>query len=171
MTADVQPRWIVVQTHSRAENKAVLHLTRQGFATYLPRYRKRRRHARKVDMVPAPLFPGYLFVAVAMAAQRWRSIASTVGITRLVSNGSEPAPVPEQVIAMLRAREDESGFVRLERTSQFSIGDKVRVMDGVFTSCLGLVDGMVDAERIAILLELLGRKSRVILDTESIAAA
>ncbi|WP_424627558.1 transcription termination/antitermination protein NusG [Bradyrhizobium sp. SYSU BS000235] len=170
MTADLQPRWFVVQTHSRAENKAVHHLSRQGFATYLPRYRKRRRHARKVDIVPTPLFPGYLFVAIDVAAQRWRSIASTVGIIRLVSNGSAPAPVPEQVVTILREREDEGGFVSLDQASQFSRGDRVRVVDGVFSSCLGLVDGMADGDRIAILLDLLGRKSRVILDSESVAA-
>lgn len=171
MTAHLQPRWYVAQTHARAENKAALHLSRQGFTTYLPCYRKRRRHARKLDIVSAPLFPGYLFVAVETTFQSWRSIASTVGISRLVSNGDEPAQVPEHVLALLRAREDESGHVRLEQTSQFSIGDKVRVLDGVFSSCLGLFDGMLDGERIAILLDLLGRKSRVILVSESIAAA
>jgi transcriptional antiterminator RfaH len=41
-------RWYVVQTHVHAETKAVLHLDRQGYATYLPRYLKRRRHARRI---------------------------------------------------------------------------------------------------------------------------
>ena len=43
--------WYVVQTQPHAETKASLHLVRQGFATYLPRYLKRRRHARRVDTV------------------------------------------------------------------------------------------------------------------------
>ena len=57
-----QPQWYVAQTQANAENKAVAHLARQGFATYLPRYLKRRSHARRVDVVAAPLFPRYLFV-------------------------------------------------------------------------------------------------------------
>ena len=59
--------WHVVQTRPRSENKAALHLQRQGFEVYLPRYLKRRSHARKVDFVPAPLFPQYVFVAVDLA--------------------------------------------------------------------------------------------------------
>ncbi len=33
-----QSRWYVVQTQPNAESKAVVHLDRQGFVTYLPRY-------------------------------------------------------------------------------------------------------------------------------------
>ena len=67
-------------------NESSKHLGRQGFQVYLPRYTKRRRHARRVDTVAVPLFPRYLFVSVAVA-QRWHSIRSTIGITRLVANG------------------------------------------------------------------------------------
>jgi transcriptional antiterminator RfaH len=41
----------------------------------------------------------------------------------------------------------------------------------VFSDCLGLFDGMGDRERVAILLELLGRKVRVVLDEELVVAA
>src|SRR5664279_3292931 len=85
VTATPSRLWYVAQTHVHAETKATLHLRRQGFDVYLPRYRKQRRHARRVDIVAAPLFPRYLFVSVDLATQRWRSIRSTVGITRPVS--------------------------------------------------------------------------------------
>ena len=57
-------RWYVVRTQPHSENKASAHLGRQGFETYLPRYLKRRRHARRVETVQAALFPCYLFVAI-----------------------------------------------------------------------------------------------------------
>ena len=53
----------------------------------------------------------------------------------------------------------------------FAPGDKVRVLDGAFSSCLGLFEGMAERERIAILLDLLGRKVRVVLDADLVAAA
>ena len=53
----------------------------------------------------------------------------------------------------------------------FAPGDKIRVLDGAFTSCLGLFEGMAERERIAILLDLLGRKVRVVLDADLVAAA
>jgi transcriptional antiterminator RfaH len=52
-----------------------------------------------------------------------------------------------------------------------SPGDKVRVVDGVFVESFGLFEGMADRDRVAILLDLLGRKVRVVLDRESVAAA
>ena len=63
-------RWYVVQTQVNGEVKAAQNLLRQGFEIYLPRYLKRRRHARKVDFAAKPLFPRYLFVAIDVAAQR-----------------------------------------------------------------------------------------------------
>jgi transcriptional antiterminator RfaH len=164
-------RWYVVQSQPNAESKAVRHLARQGFATYLPRYLKRRRHARRTDTVAAPLFPRYCFVAVDMSTQRWRSIYSTVGVSRLVCNGELPAPVSDQVVAALKAREDESGFVVLERGPKFRAGDNIRVVDGAFADCLGLYEEMKDGDRVAILLDLLGRKVRVLVDAEAVAAA
>ena len=164
-------RWYVVQTQPHAEIKAMGHLIRQGFDAYLPRYLKRRRHARKVEMVGAPLFPRYLFVTVDMETQRWRSIHSTFGVSRLVCNGDEPAPVPPAVVTALQGREDAGGFVQLERRPQFAPGEHVRIVDGVFADSLGLFEGMADRERVAILLDLLGRKVRILLDEGAITAA
>jgi transcriptional antiterminator RfaH len=171
MTADLHPRWFVAHTQPHAEAKAVAHLDRQGFEIYCPRYLKRRRHARKIETVAAPLFPRYLFVAVDLAAQRWRSIYSTIGVARLVSNGDEPAAVPDAVIAALKNREDADGFIKLDSRPSFRPGEAVRVLDGAFSSCLGLFEGMAERERIAILLDLLGRKVRVVLDADLVAAA
>lgn len=166
-----QPFWHVVQSHVHAEAKAQIHLARQGFETYLPRYLKRRRHARRVDMVAAPLYPGYLFVAFDPRVQQWRSIRSTVGVTRLLCVGDLPKTIDCSIIDGLRGREDAQGFIQLARRSHFASGDKVRVRDGVFSDCLGLFENMTDRERVVILLDLLGRKVRVTLDEEFIAAA
>ena len=72
---------------------------------------------------------------------------------------------------LLKRREDADGFVKLDFRTPFRAGDKVRVLDGAFTSCLGLFEGMAERERIAILLDLLGRKVRVVLDADLISAA
>jgi transcriptional antiterminator RfaH len=164
-------RWYVAQTHVHAETKATFHLGRQGFEVYLPRYTKRRRHARRVDTVAAPLFPRYLFVSVDMATQRWHSIRSTIGITKLVTNGDVPAIVPPAIIEGLKRREDANGFVQLEHRPRFASGDKIRVLEGAFCDALGLFEGITGQERVAILLDLLGRKVRVVLGMDVIEAA
>jgi transcriptional antiterminator RfaH len=165
------PRWYVAQTQPNSENKAIANLGRQGFVSYLPRYLKKRRHARRIDTVPAPLFPRYLFVEIDVAIQRWRSVYSTFGVSQLVGYGDAPTAVSHQIVAMLKAREDETGFIKLDRRPAFHVGDKIRVVDGVFADCLGLYEGIKDSDRIAILLDLLGRNVRVTVDAESVAAA
>jgi transcriptional antiterminator RfaH len=171
MTIELSPRWFVVHTQPHAEIKASSHLVRQGFDVYCPRYLKRRRHARRIETVAAPLFPRYLFVAVDLAAQRWRSIFSTVGVSRLVCNGDEPSALPDGIVEALRCCEDAGGFIKLDQRPRFRPGETVRVLDGAFSACLGLFEGMADRERVAILLDLLGRKVRVVLDADLVAAA
>lgn len=163
--------WYVVQTHINAEARAASNLLRQGFEIYLPRYLRRRSHARRIEKVAAPLFPRYMFVSIDTATQRWRSVQSTYGVSHLVLNGSDPAPVAGAVINALKAREDVRGFVKLDEGPTFAIGEKVRVLAGVFAENFGLFDGMADRDRVAILLDLLGRKVRVSIETDIVAAA
>ncbi|MFN3656991.1 MAG: transcription termination/antitermination protein NusG [Pseudolabrys sp.] len=164
-------RWYVVQAQPHAEGKAAVNLARQGFEPYLPRFLKRRRHARRIESVLAPLFPGYLFVKFDIDTQRWRSIQSTFGVSRLVCNGDKPAFVPEGVVAGLKMREQEDGIVQLDPAPRFDRGERVRIVDGVFAACLGLYEGMTDRDRVAVLLDLLGRKVRVVVDDLSVVAA
>lgn len=164
-------RWYVVQTHVNAEAKAAANLDRQGFAVYLPRYLKRRSHARKVDTVARALFPRYLFVAIDLAAQRWRAIQSTPGVSHLVCWNGQPASVADGVIGAMKSREDEGGFIKFLRRSAFTPGDKVRIVEGAFIDNLALVEGVSDHDRVAVLLDLLGRKVRVLVGADLIAAA
>jgi transcriptional antiterminator RfaH len=71
----------------------------------------------------------------------------------------------------LRANEDANGLILLKRGPRFSRGDKVRVVEGAFCDCLGLYEGMNGEARVAILLDLLGRKVRVVLGSDVIDAA
>jgi len=171
MSAVGDTHWYVVQTLPNGEAKAALNLRRQGFEVYCPRYVRQRRHARKVDAVVKPLFPRYLFVVIDRTAQRWRSIQSTFGVARLVCNGDEPSRVPEGVIGAIRARENDKGLVALDPKPAFVPGDRVRVVAGAFADNLGLFGGLADRDRVSILLEMLGRKVRVLLDADMVAAA
>jgi len=163
--------WYVVETHPRAEARAEMHLRRQGFETYLPRYRKQRRHARRREDILAPLFPRYIFVAMDTALQRWRTIHSTLGVARLVAFGAFPAPVRGSVIQEIREREAEDGLIRFTLGPDPARGDAVRVTDGLLESCQGFFEDITDSERVAVLLDILGRKTRVVLHRSSVAMA
>lgn len=154
-------RWYVVHTQPHGEAKANLHLRRQGFATYLPKYLRQRRHARRTEIVSRPLFPNYLFVAFDPLRDRWRSIHSTFGVNRLVLAGEDPLPVPDSVVSQIKDREGEDGFVVLGLPAGVSTGSEVRLVDGIFAEARGILERIADNHRVAVLLQLLGREVRV----------
>jgi transcriptional antiterminator RfaH len=162
--------WYAVRTQTNAEVRAVAHLGNQGFEVYLPRYRKQRRHARKVEMVLRPLFPGYVFVRMDIERQTWQSINGTVGVIGLVQFGGKLAGVPVDIVEMIRMREDEGGAVRLG-PDRLKVGEHVRVRDGAFEDCVGILADVSDDERMILLLNLLGREVRVHVPVESLTRA
>jgi transcriptional antiterminator RfaH len=163
-------RWYVVQTQPHAEARAQEHLRRQGFTTYLPKLRKSRRHARKTEQVSRPLFPRYMFVLIDHTHQGWHAIRSTFGVSNLVGGENGPVALRDDVIAALRQREGEDGHVHLD-APKFLRGAAVRVLDGVFASCMGMFESMNDKDRVTVLLDLLGRRVRVGLEVDSVALA
>ena len=171
MTEFATQQWYVVQTQANCEARAARNLIRQDFEIYLPRYLKRRQHARKIDFVEKPFFPRYMFVAIDLATQRWRSIQSTFGVSHLIGNGDVPAIVPDGVIGALKQREDDRGFIRMDKKLGFVPGEKIRVLAGAFIDNTGLFNGMADHDRVSILLDMLGQKVRVLLDADMVGAA
>lgn len=164
-------RWYVASTQPHAETKALWHLKNQGFRTYLPRYLKRRSHARRTEIVQAPLFPGYLFIDMDVAATRWRAIRSTVGIRHLICRGDQPVPVPRGVVEDIRARETEDGVLPAPNLPPpFARGDAVEVREGPFRDQVGFFECVSDDERVVILLGLLGRQLRIPLPIHAVRA-
>lgn len=161
--------WFVVQTHPRAEEKARLHLNNQNIATYLPCYRRPVRHARRLEMALRPLFPGYLFVQLDPEECRWRSINGTIGVRQILTDGDAPLRVNDRIISEIKAREDESGAIKLRPS--FKRGQAVRLVQGPFTDVDVLFDEIRDQDRVVILVSLLGRKVRIQVPSEVVAAA
>ena len=79
--------------------------------------------------------------------------------------------LPEGVVSALKAREDDKGFITMNNKPAFAPGDKVRVLAGAFMDSAALFNGMADHDRVSILLDMLGRKVRVFLNAEMVAAA
>ena len=162
--------WYVVYTQAQAEARALDHLRRQGYSAYLPRYQKRRRHARRCVLVRRPLFPRYLFVALDLLATRWRPILSTVGVSDLVRHADMPTPVPDGIVEEIQERED-LGLFDTTRPGNFKAGDLVRVIEGPFAELIGRFHSMADAERVFVLFDLLERQVKTRLSSGVIAPA
>jgi len=150
--------WYAVHTHPREEAQACAHLKRQGFEPFLPCYLKRRSHARKVDLAPAPLFPRYLFVQLEIENPMWRVIRSTRGVVDLVRAGVDPVPVPDEAIEEIKRRRDAEGFVVLARGLGLKPGSPIRIDIGAFAGMEAIFQAERDEDRVVALLSMLGRQ-------------
>ena len=162
--------WYVVHCHVRAEAKASAHLRRQGFGAYYPQFLRRRFHARKVDWVPTPLFPRYIFVQVDIETARWRAIHSTAGVANLVRSGDRPQAVPSEIVAEVQACENETGYFEFHKRQRMAIGDHVRILHGSFADQIGKLESLDDKGRVTLLLQLMGQSVRVKTSLKRLAA-
>ncbi len=154
-------RWYVARTLPQRELHASRQLDNQGFRTFVPRFWKNRRHARKVETVLAPLFPRYIFVVVDRTRDRWRSINGTLGVDRLLMYGGEPQPVPLGVVENLIRVADQEGNIRFD--FDLREGQSVKVTAGPFADLVGRLERLDDNGRVRVLLEILGGTVRVAL--------
>ncbi len=154
-------KWFVVHTQMRQERLALEHLEEQHFHVYMPRFKKIRSHARKVDEILAPLFPRYLFVAMDPAVGQWRSINGTRGVSYVLTAEGQPLWIASSIIDDLKSREDTQGLLSIDSLSMFMQGDVLRVKEGAFEGHAGIFEKWSDQQRVQILLNFLGRELRV----------
>jgi len=162
--------WYAVYTQPRLELWARTNLWERGLEVYLPQYRKRVRHARQIREVVAPYFPRYLFVQADPEIGDRRRIDSAKGVIGMVRFGDRTPPVPEAVMRELRGRAGEDGLIRTESGPAFKAGDKVRLIGGALADQVGVFETSTDAQRVIVLLELLGRQTRVRIAADALIA-
>ena len=63
------------------------------------------------------------------------------------------------------------GLIEVTNKNAIKPGDNVVVLEGPFARQIGLCVSVSDQERVAILLDLLGRKVRVLMNTDVVTAA
>lgn len=150
-------RWYVSETLPRSELRAQGHLERQGFSSFCPRFRKTRRHARRIEQILAPLFPGYVFVRFDPEHDPWHAINGTLGVRRLVGQSTvRPQPMPEAAMKALFARCEAE--VVSSVLPDFVPGHQVRLLSGAFVDRLATVEHLDDRGRVSVLLEILGAR-------------
>lgn len=161
--------WYLVYSKPRGENLAKSNLERQGFETYLPMVRQpRRRGGRRIIRIE-PLFPRYLFIRLDTETDNWAPIRSTLGVSSLVRFGMEPAMVPDDLIQYIRSRDDEGGVQDLPVDEPHQ-GDRVRITEGPMMGYEGIFVAKTSSERVLVLLDIVGHKSRVNVEAGKLEA-
>ena len=149
--------WYVIHTKPRQEARALLNLESQGYECYLPQLTKQKLFRGVIDIAQEPLFPRYLFVG-APEGHAWAPVRSTVGVTSLVRFGGVYAAVPPVLIETLL---EAAAELPQPQRAVFQQGQRVRIVAGQFASLEAVFEMVDGADRATLLLDLLGRQSRV----------
>lgn len=151
--------WFLAQYKPNSHRIAERNLIRQGFKTFLPLHEETTRVRGKFIVQTRPLFPGYLFVSLDMLQSRWRAVNSTYGITRIVSLGKEPTPVPLDLVNQLMLSCDQEG--KLLPPKLLKPGDEVTMISGPFASMIATITAVTPDQRIWVLMDIMGGQTRV----------
>ncbi|HVU38113.1 MAG TPA: transcription termination/antitermination NusG family protein [Opitutales bacterium] len=159
--------WYCVKTQPKREGVAYGALTAlPEIEAFFPRVRYRRVSPRGPRLVVEALFPGYLFARFAPAG-KIRAVRYARGVAYIVRQGRDYAAVPETIITALHAL---AATQVLELPPEpWKLGEKVRIISGIFRGRSGEVAGLVPGrQRVQLLLELLGGENRVELPADAI---
>jgi transcriptional antiterminator RfaH len=161
--------WCIAQLRPNGINMALRNLERQGFSVFHPTMSVSTPRSGRFQQRREQLFPGYLFVSLSPESVSWRKVNSTRGISRIVTFGDRPAFVPRTLILDLKNRCDKEG--ELLPPEEVSAGDSVRVISGPFADFTATVHSIDRDRRIWVLLDILGRETRVAMRGQDLQCA
>ena len=162
--------WYLVYSKPKQEELAKEHLERQGYTIYLPMAVIRRKRRGKSVRVIEAMFPRYLFINLSNKTDDWRPIRSTVGVSSLVRFGMEPAKVPQILIDILMARENEKGIHDLP-VQDFQTGQKVMISEGPFEGYEAIFTSHEANERVSLLLKFAEKSIKLLLKQDFIESS
>ena len=151
--------WFILQFKSNSHHLAAKNLNRQGFETFLPLHETTSRRLSRFINTSKPLFPGYMFIKFDKAESKWHKINSTYGVSRLITFNSILKSIPTSVVDSLMKRYDLSG--KLLPIQKLKTGDQVKVSKGPFANFIATVEKYEADQRIWILMDLMGRKTKI----------
>ena len=152
--------WYLLYSKPQQERVALENLLRQGYETYLPLIRNRKRRQSRYVQVVEAMFPRYLFVHLSDETDNWGPIRSTIGVSGIVRFGARAANVPDDLIRVLRTADDPDGIQTLTQPPLRS-GDRVRIVDGPLVGYEAVFEARSGRERVLVLLKIAGHSARL----------
>lgn len=175
----VELRWHILLTDPMCEERVKRHLMRHRFNPYLPVETRVNHYSvrttfgvqRRERKAQRPIFPGYIFVPLNMAWS-FGPLHDTPGLRKnsifLQVNG-EYATLTDAEIDHIQAL--EYGLANpVIPGMPFKVGSNVRMADGAFIDMVAQVGRIDSAERIELLMDLLGRRVRILATARQIMA-
>jgi transcriptional antiterminator NusG len=161
--------WYVVQVLSTHEKKVKKALEEQSDLkgvgglienVLLPTENVSEVKNGKQKVIEKRLWPGYLLIKMTLTDDSWLFVKNTPGVIDFLG-GDKPTSLSErEVEEILRDLEDKKQ--KVTQKHKFNVGDRVKIIDGVFVNFIGTVTNVFhDKGRLSLLVSIFGRETRV----------
>jgi transcriptional antiterminator NusG len=123
----------------------------------------------KKRLVKRKLYPGYLWVHMAMTDDAWFLVRETPGVGDFTGSGPGSRPAPLEQVDVDRivnvGADAESGEAQVKTAIPFKTGERVRVKEGNFENFEGEVETIDEANgRVTVIITIFGRSTPVELE-------
>lgn len=162
--AYVEQRWYAAYTWANHEKRVAAELGVREIEHFLPLYSSVRRWKDRRVTLDLPLFPGYVFVRVALC-ERLR-VVQIPSVVRLVGFGGLPMALPDTEMEILRSGPCRS--LRAEPHPFLNVGRRVRIIGGPFAGLEGVLKRKKNNLRVVVSLELIQRSVAVDVDAADV---
>ncbi len=171
--------WFLVRVPSGKELAAERILDDDGQIVFVPvetRFRRVNRYAKKKRELRFPLVPGYLLVGFLPDRHRWADLFRFRLVTGVVGHDGNPLRIPFREVRRLLQRHCAGEFLApsmqqfMRSGMEFSVGDKVEVLDGPFEGHIAEV-ASITGNVAEMVLNILGGQRRVQVKVSDIGRA
>ena len=157
--AAAEVQWFAAYTSANHEKRVAQQLTWRSVEHFLPVYESVRRWKDRRVHLQLPLFPGYVFVRLALR-DRLRALA-VPGVARLVGFDGRPTVVPAEDIQAIRACLRNRD---VQPHPYLRCGQRVRVLSGPLAGFSGIVVRQQNRTRLVVSFDVLERSVSVELE-------
>jgi transcriptional antiterminator NusG len=168
----MQKQWYAIHTYSGHEKKVKTNIERRAETMglkgkvgdiFVPTEKEQRVRQRKKSEIDRKVFPGYVFVEMALDDNTWYLVKSTTGVIGFVGD-AKPTPVKSSEIRDIKRAIERSETEPIIRP-KWAVGQAVRVTSGAFADFTGSIQEInAPKDRVKVLISIFGRDTPVELE-------
>src|SRR5437899_643857 len=155
-----EQHWYAAYTCANHEKLVVAELGMREVEHFLPLYRSVRRWRDRRVTLDLPLFPGYVFVRLALRDRL--SVVQMPSVVRLLGFNGLPAALPDRDMEIMRLGLSQS---LAEPHPFLAVGRRIRITGGPFAGLEGTLKRKKNNLRVVVSLELIQRS--VVVDVDA----
>lgn len=162
-------KWYVIQvlsTHEKKVKKTLEEMRQsEGYAGLIEEVLLPTENVLEVKkgqqrITEKRIWPGYLLVKMTLTDETWSFVRNTQGVIDFLGGETPTALSEEEVQAVLRDLEGKQE--KVTQKHKVTVGDRVKITDGVFVNFIGtVIEVNLEKGRLSVLVSIFGRDTRV----------